>query len=134
MFLRFFLLITVFLGGCSREMNIIPGMTWTYYSQRHSRVVWDGYGVIADGDVVICFYEYGFSFLSNCGCQYVDMAQKALTSNKESLGNGTRFLAMDAASALGIFTDESHLLFQREMKALQERVKRKARIDERGKQ
>lgn len=116
--------------GCDRalrgrEVEVIPGMTWEYCSLRHSRVVWDKYGVIAEGDVFISFYDYGFSFCSNGKCRYVDAVRNVLVPSDLGLGNGKRYGAMDASSAVGAFSREPHLEFLREVSALRERVKRR---------
>lgn len=111
---------------CGREVEVIPGMTWKYFSLRHSRVVWDKYGVIAEGDVFISFYEYGFSFSCNGECKYIDAVQNVLVSDEEELGEGERYSAMDASSAVGAFSRTAHMEFLEELSALRERVKRRA--------
>ncbi|MDY5598043.1 MAG: hypothetical protein SPG40_11180 [Kiritimatiellia bacterium] len=106
-----------------REVEIIPGMTWEYCSLRHSRVVWDKYGVIAEGDVFISFYEYGFSFSCDGICRYVDVEHNVLVQSDKALGDGRSYSAMDASSAMGMFSKKTHLEFCKEMGALMERVK-----------
>lgn len=118
------------ISGCDlalrgREVEVIPGMMWEYCSLRHSRVVWDKYGVIAEGDVFISFYEYGFSFCCNGNSRYVDAVQNVLVPSDEGLGDGRRYSAMDASSAVGVFSREAHLEFLKETSALRERVKRR---------
>ena len=130
MVLRLLVFGILFLSGCDfefhgREVELIPGMTWKYCSLQQSRVFWDKYGVIAEGNVFISFYEYGFSFCYNGRCKYVDVVHNVLVPSAEELGAGMLYSAMDASSAVGIFSREAHVEFCKEMTSLMARLEKR---------
>ena len=120
---------------CKRRMEIVPGMVWEYYSQWHSRVVSDKYGIIADGYVQLTFYEYGFDIIGNVrDCSesgrwvYVDLVRNVLDGREEthmSLIGCKIFSSYDAGTAMGMFTKEPHLQYLAYMEALKTRVAKK---------
>ena len=104
-------------------MEVIPGMTWEYDTIRHSRLVWHEHGVSMEGYLFIDFRQYGFSIVGDSQSLHVDLRTNSPVSDSEALGSGRPFGVMDASSAMGIFSKESHQLFLDEMTALQKRVK-----------
>ena len=110
---------------CRRRMELIPGLVWEYYSNNHSRVVSDKYGIIADGMVFITFHDYGFAVSGGDKFVYVDLYRNVLDDNETthiSLLSESAFCTFDAGYAMGIFTKESHENYLTEMDALKERV------------
>ena len=121
---------------CKRRMEIVPGMVWEYYSQWHSRVVSDKYGVIADGYVQITFYKYGFDIIGDVrDCSesgrwvYVDLVRNVLDGREDThislIRCDEKFNSYDAGSAMGMFVKEPHHLYLADMEALKERVAKK---------
>ena len=111
------------LAGIGNHMEVIPGMTWEYDTIRHSRLVWHEHGVSMAGNLFIDFRQYGFSIVGDSQSLHVDLRTNSPVSDSEALGSGSPFGVMDASSAMGIFSKESHQLFLDEMTALQTRVK-----------
>ena len=113
---------------CKRRMEIVPGLVWEYYSIRHSRVVSDKYGILADGDVFVTFNSYGLNISGGIETIYIDLAGNVIDSKESTqilIGAEQDFGTFDAGYAMGMFTKESHKDYLAEMEALKKRVEEK---------
>lgn len=116
---------------CLRKMEIQPGLTWEYYSLRHSKVVSDKYGTLLDGEIYMTFHEFGFDFSGGGKFVYVDVVRNLLDDSVETqirLISGKKFGTYDASSAIGVFTKDSHKGYLAEMESLKKRLEAKGLV------
>ncbi len=112
---------------CKRRMEIVPGMTWEYYTPWHSRIISDKHGTIVEGEVFITFYELGFDLSGTGKCVYVDLIRNLLDDSEATHISliGKKLNSFDAGCAMGMSEEKAHRDFLICMKALKERVERK---------
>ena len=119
-------------GFCSREVEIVPGLRWQYCTDRYSRLIWDGFGVVADGQLNLEFCDYGLYVCcrDDGSAIYLNLLERRVAERKnagvhllKSAKSGG--LATDAASAMGIYSNYGKVLFDQAVNALRERIKRK---------
>ena len=128
-----FLCCLLFLGCdecCLNQMEIIPGVTLEWYDYHYSRVVSKRYGMLAEGEIFITFYEYGIGFCGRRKSVYVDLINDVIRDGIENQlalkGNG--LVVFDASCAMGVSSRKAYCNFQTELHKLNERVKNKKRM------
>lgn len=116
------------LGFCRREVEIVPGLRWQYCSDRFSRLIWDQFGTVADGWLDLTFCDYGLYVLSrnDDSSLYLDLIEKRVVKGKNVGINLLKSggLSIDAATAMGIYTNDGKILFEQALSDLRERIKR----------
>ena len=113
---------------CKREIEIIPGLRWRYYSERHSCLIWDKFGMIADGRLELMFCDYGLYVHSrgDGNSLYLDLLQQRVVKGNKVGANlknhvGVLF-STDAQAAIGIYSDYGKVLFERALNDLRVRM------------
>lgn len=111
-----------------RNIEIVPGLKWEYYTDNYSRLVWDKFGAVATGrfDLEIC--DYGLNIISSIekdSC-YLDLREHRILKINEVGTNlssmvGAVFLT-DAQTAMGIYTDVGRISFENALRDLRARL------------
>ena len=111
-----------------RNIEIVPGLKWEYYTDNYSRLVWDKFGAVATGrfDIEIC--DYGLNIISSIekdSC-YLDLREHRIQKINEVGTNlssmvGAVFLT-DAQTAMGVYTDVGRISFENALRDLRVRL------------
>ena len=129
--------ISMLTGGldwCKRKIDIVPGLTWKYYSDKYSRLVMDGHGIVAEGQVYIQICDYGLCVISPNGRHptYIDVLDWRvvdITNTGTNLWNNAGVLfSTDAASAMGIYAGSGKKIFGQALNDLKMRLQRRHEI------
>ena len=123
-----FLLFTICCGCCKREVEIVPGVKWEYYSDQYSRLIWDEFGVIAEGRIQLMFCDYGLCVTSSGerdSC-YLDLRRKQVLKFNEAGTNlwsaAGEVFAIDAQTAMGVYSSRGISLFEQARSNLNARL------------
>ena len=126
--------ISMLTGGldwCKRKIDIVPGLTWKYYSDKYSRLVMEGHGIVAEGQVRILICDYGLFVISpnERHPTYIDLLEwrvTDITNTGTNLWNNVDALfSTDAASAMGIYDAAGKQLFGQALIDLKMRIRRR---------
>ena len=114
-----------------REMEIVPGLRWQYCSDRYSRLIWDKFGIVVEGRLYLTICNYGLDVHSrNDGSfLYLDLLEQRVMEGKDADVNllrrkGDVFTSIDAATAMGIYTDYGKDLCEQALNGLRDRLQK----------
>ncbi len=111
-----------------RTVEIVPGLKWQYCSDRFSRLIWDKFGVVAEGRLDLTFCEQGLYIHSRDDDRslYLDLMERRVVKGKNCGSNmlGYCGLSIDAPTAMGVYTNDGKILFEQALKDLKKRLKR----------
>lgn len=123
-------LLGIVLGCCKKEVEVMPGLRWEYYSDRYSRLIWDEFGVIAEGrfDFIFCDYGLCVSRPGRDDSQYLDLIRGRVVKLSEAGTNlwgvvGVVF-SIDAPTAMGVYDGSGTRSFEQASSNLNERLRR----------
>lgn len=111
-----------------REVEIVPGLQWQYCSDRFSRLIWDKFGLVAEGRLDLTFCEQGLYVRSQDDNRflYLDLIERRVVNGENCGSNMLRYcgLSIDATTAMGVYTNDGKILFERALNDLKKRLKR----------
>ena len=113
---------------CKREVDIVPGLKWKYYSDHYSSLTWEKYGKIAEGDFHfgiwrdgVCVYGLGVN-----KSIYIDLLERRIATGSDAgvkLGKDISIMfASDAQTAMGIYNDYGKNVFEKALHDLRGRL------------
>ena len=123
-----FLLLTICCGCCKREVEIVPGLKWKYYSDQYSCLIWDEFGVIAEGRFQLIFCDQGLCVTSSNGRDpcYLDLRRKHVLKLNEAGTNlwcvAGEIFSIDAQTAMGVYCNSGIRLFEQAKSNLNARL------------
>ena len=113
-----------------KEILIVPGLKWKYYSERRSCLSWDGFGTIAEGRIDLLFCDFGLCVYSPNSAEtlYLDLVgHKILKMNEVGTNlwdNIGVVFSIDAQTAMGINDCSGKILFEQALCKLNERIRK----------
>ena len=116
-----FLLLCV---GCNsrRQLELLPGITWVYVSEKVSRLTWDKRGVIIEGNILLTCCENGLFISSKEGNKYLDIINDIVKTNVDidtiAMCNNT----VDIIIAIGLYGKCENEGFFSDLKMLRNRI------------
>ena len=91
--------------GCNsrRQLELLPGITWVYVSEKVFRLTWDKKGVIMEGNILLTCCENGLFISSKEGNKYLDIINDIVQTNVDidtiAMCNNT----VDIIIAIGLY-------------------------------
>ena len=124
-----FFICAYMLTTCKRELEILPGLKWEYYTDNYARLTWDKVGVVATGRFDLVFSDYGlcvFSSNEKDSC-YLDLREQRIKNISDAGTNlwdkvGVVF-GIDASTAMGVRSEADKESFGQALMSLKKRLR-----------